>query len=226
MQSTIYTNLSEWIVLITSITALVFSIVYRSKKSIRPIQFYIIISVVNSVFLKSFDFLPSLANHIEIIRIVVNTYSLLEISSIFYFYFIQFKLKKYRDTLIVLYSLYIGCCMIFWLIKGMTVSFIPANFGIENLLITIASLYYIFTFLKSGELIDFKSSPGFFASCGILFYFSITTPYFVIYSILSSASISYTDEFSNVNYLSYSLLFISFIKAYLCPKPKFKYLPS
>lgn len=226
MKSNIYTNISEWIFLFTSIAALIFSILYRSKKFIAPIQFYIIISVINGLILKSFDFIPAQVRYLEIIRIVIKIYSLLEISLIFYFYYIQFKLRKNRKILIFIYLIYAGSCLFVGLVKGKTANFIPVNFGLENLLITIISLYYILTFLKSDKLIDFKSSPEFIASCGILFYFSITTPYFLIYSILYSASAFYTDEFSILNYLSYSLLFISFIKAYLCPVPRLKYLPS
>jgi hypothetical protein len=226
MQSNIFTNLSEWILLMTSIIALVFSIVYRSRKYILPIQLYIFASVINGIFLKSFDFIQTQSGYLKTTQIAINVYSLLEISLIFYFFYKQFELKRYRKTLIYMYILYVFICVCLWLVKGMIIGFVPALFGIENLLITIASLYYIFSFLKSDKFIDFKSSPEFIASCGILFYFSITTPFFLVYSILYSASISYIDGFSIVNNLSYSLLFFSFIKAYLCPPTKLKYSPS
>jgi hypothetical protein len=226
MQSNIYINISEWILLFTAIASLLFSILYRSKKSMAPIQLYIVISVINGVLLKCFDLIPALSIHLKTSQIVMNVYSLLEISLIFYFFLIQFKIKRYRKTILLVYTFYPSLCLYLWIVKELIASYYPPLFGVENFLITIASLYYILNFIKSDKIIDFKSSPEFIASCGILFYFSITTPFFLVYSILYSASATYAGNICILNYLANSILFLSFIKADLCPSPRLKYLRS
>jgi hypothetical protein len=145
----------------------------------------------------------------------------LEISFMYLFLYGLIRGDKFRVIIKFLYSLYILICTIIWVVikKGIFIT-IPSLFGIENLFIIMPCLFYLYEMIKSDDIIDFKTDSNFMATCGILFYFSTTTPYF--FGAYSLFKLGLYEFFSLMNTVFYMLLFISFLKAYLCPIPERK----
>ena len=99
-------------------------------------------------------------------------------------------------------------------------SFTPDLLGVEGILITTCCIYYIFEILKFDMNVDLKSDANFIATCGILFYFSLSIPtYFSLYNLHYLAP-AFEKITILANSIFYTILFISFMKAYICPIPK------
>ena len=211
-------QVADWFSLMAILSAFIISLIHRKKKNLLPIQLYIIGSFIFNFIAKIFDAFPK--NLYNIGEVSLNINSLLEISLLFCFLFVRIKGRRFRILILVFFLTYLSTCCIFWIIKKNSIfTFSPDLFGIECILITISCLFYIYEILKSDLHIDLQSDTNFIITCGILFYFSISIPsYFSWYNLhLMAPEIERILLISNSVF--YTILFISFIKAYLCPIP-------
>jgi hypothetical protein len=212
---------TEWVLLIIIITTSIISWKHRHNKLLFPILLYILISLALNLFLKIYDFLPKNNTNHDYTLIAINIYSLLEISLLFYFINSITKGAKFRSVMKILYFLFL---LIFGIIlyenhKGF-IFYIPYLLGLENLFIIISCFFYMYETFNSDILIDFKSDSKFIVISGILFYFSISIPYF--FGAYNIFKIGLFHVFNLLNLFFYVLLFISFMKAYLCPIQELK----
>jgi hypothetical protein len=212
-------KITVFISFLALITAFALSIVNREKKDLFQIKLYILISIVVTII----DIFCLLAeNNIsrKIEPAALNIASLFEISLIYNFLFIRIKGSNFRVSIIIFFIIYLSTCTLIWTInKSSIFSFIPVLFGIEGLLITIPCLFYIYEILKSDLHIDIKSDSNFVVTCGILFYFSVSTPIFFSWYTLYYLSPGFNQILIMSNIICYIILIISFMKAYLCPIP-------
>lgn len=214
-------DIADYISLIIILSTLIISLLHQEKKELRLIQLYIIISLFANVILKILDYSIERIASRKLSNLFINIYSLLEISILFYFLRGIIKERRFRVSMNIFFLLYILICSIVWtfLNGGIFIS-IPALYGFENLFLTIWCFFYMYETMKSDLIINFKSDSNFIAICGILFYFSITTPYF--FSIYTLNKIGLQNLFYFFHSISYTLLFIAFMKAYLCPIQELK----
>ncbi len=174
-----------------------------------------------NVILKFLELLPEFNPDHKISSATINIYSVIEISLLYAFLYKRILGKGFRISMIVFFLIYFLICTFFWVGKSNAIFlFGPNLFGLEDLFIAIPCLFYIYEIMKSDLNIDFKSDANFIITCGILFYFSITTPYFLAYYNLYATAPLILHLFSIFNSIFYGLLFLSFLKAYLCPIPK------
>ncbi len=212
-------KLLERITQILMILTLFFGWRRRKNKSIYPIQLYIVslfaISFID-IFHNSFN--DSQFKQIE--SVSMNVFSILEISLIYYFLYHRISGTKSRFIIKILWLIYLLLCGIIWISeKNFIFSFTPDLFGFESILILIPCLINIFEILKSDFKTDLKKDPNFIATCGVLFYFSVSIPtYFSWYPLYYQFR-----EFENILLLSnvvYSIILImTFMKSYLCLIP-------
>jgi hypothetical protein len=210
----------NWLSLVTIIITFVISLLYQDRKNLLPIQLYIIVSLVVNLTLNIFDILPLKSTYKNIEQVSFNIYSLLEISLIYYFLFIRIKGKGFHITMLIAFLIFISICIVGWSLSNkLFFSFAPDLSGIEGLLITVACLFYIYEILKSDLHVDLKSDANFIVTCGILFYFSVSIPTYFSWFNLHYMAPGFQKIIILTNSIFYTILFISFMKAYLCPIP-------
>jgi hypothetical protein len=205
----------DWIFFLTVIASFVVSVRRPGNKDLRPIQVYILMSMLLNTTFKILE-LFSLKN-VNSESALINIFSILEISILYYYFFQRISRTTFKIFLQFLLCVYFITCIIFWVVKYKGVSFYsPILFAYEGILVTAACFFYILEIIKSDAYIDLKANKHFIVSCGILFYFGITVP-----SYLGLYNLYYLDPifFKLViisNYIFYTFLFITFMKAYLC----------
>jgi hypothetical protein len=211
-------QITDWFSLISIIVAFVISVIHRDKKDLLPIQIYIIISFIFNFIAKIFDLYPNNSAYNHMGEVSLNIYSILEIGLLYYFLFVRIKSDKFRIITIIFFIIYLSICMIFWTTnENSFFTFSPDLFGIECLLITITCLFYIYEILKSDLPINLNSDTSFIVTCGILFYFSISIPSYFSWYNLRLLVPGFARILILFNSIFYTILFFSFMKAYLCP---------
>jgi hypothetical protein len=216
-------QITDWISLFVIIGALITSFIYRQRKDLLSIQAYIIASFIFNFIAKIFDYHSKNFSYYHMGEIVLNIFSLLEISLLYYFLFTRIKNHKFRFTIIFFLLAYYSTCIFFWTIKKDSFyAFSPDLFGIESLLLVIPCFFYLYEILNSDLPDNLNSDPNFIITCGILFYFSISAPsYFSWYNLrLMAPGILRILILSNS--IFYAILFFSFMKAYICTIPNLK----
>jgi hypothetical protein len=215
-------NLMEWLSLIVVLVVLIISLIYRKKKHLFPIQLYIIASFIFTLFERIIIFFRKNGPN-EIGGALLNIFSLLELSLLYYFLYLRIKGKGFRISMSIFLITYFTICIRFWTVQANSFfSFWPDLLGLEYLLIVIPCLFYIYEIFKSDLNTDFKANANFIITCGVLFYFSITIPYLFSYYNFYAIAPQFLTLSSLLNSIFYILLFMSFLKAYLCPIPDHK----
>ncbi len=205
--------------LIFTFAALFISIVRRDKKYLLPIQLYIIICVIVATIDLVFTIFVNDYSH-HLLSAIQNVETILELILIHYFFYTRLQRKGFRNTLIIFTLTFLIICGVFWLkIEKSFFSFAPAILGVEGLFITTASLFYLYEILNNDLVIDLKSNSNFIIACGILFYFGITIPIFFAWYSLYYLSPGSDQILTITNQICFTILIISFMKAYLCPVP-------
>jgi hypothetical protein len=216
-------QITDWISLSVIMAALTISFIYRKKRELLSIRIYIIVSFAFNFIAKIFDYFSENPAYQHVGIVSLNIFSLLEISILFFFLFVRIKSQKYRKVIIILFTSYITLCIFFWAVKKNSFyTFTPDLIGIECLLLVIPCLFYIFEILNSDSTVNLGSDANFIITCGILLYFSISVPsYFSWYNLrLIAPGILRILLLSNSFF--YTILFFSFMKAYLCIVPNQK----
>ncbi len=178
-------QITNWLSLIVIIATFIITLFHRNRKNLLPIKLYIILSIIVNLILNIFDVFLSRSHYRHIEQVAFNIYSLLEISLIYYFLFIGIRGKRFRTIMFISLSLYISVCILSWVLNNkIFFSFIPDLLGFEGIFITGGCLFYLYEILKSNMDVDLKSDANFIATCGILFYFSLSIPtYFSWYNL-------------------------------------------
>jgi hypothetical protein len=216
-------EITDWISLFVILGALITSIVFRNRTDLSSIQVYIIVSFIFNLIAKVSDFHSNIFAYNYISEVVLNIFSLLEISILYYFLFTRIKTQKFRIIVILFLFTYYSTCIIFWSIKKNSFyTFSPDLFGIECLLLVIPCFFYIYEILNSDLSINLNSNPNFIITCGILFYFSISAPSFFSWHNLSLIAPNILRTLVLSNSIFYAILFFSFMKAYICTIPNLK----
>lgn len=208
-------TIADWVFFLSIIAAFIVSIIHREKKDLRPIQLYIVVSIVLNATLKIIEAFSSTNKNIE--TAIINIFSTLEITILYYYLVKRITRMKFQISMLIFLATYFLACIILWTVKEEGVFFYSPNlFGVEGFLLTIPCLFYVLEILNSDTYFDLKANEHFIVSCGILFYFSITIPsYFGWYNLYYSDPTFYKLVIIS-NYIFYTVFFITIIKAYLC----------
>jgi hypothetical protein len=216
-------KITNWLSLTVIVIAFFFTLHNSERKNLIPIKIYIILSIVANLIMNVFDSFFPLSHHRNFEQAAFNICCLLEISLIYYFLFTNIKGKWFRAIGSISLFLYISICVLCWLINDrIFYSFTPDLLGVEGLLITGYCLFYIYEILRSDINTDLKTDANFIVTCGILFYFSLSVPTYFSWYNLHYLAPSFEKITILANSIFYTILFISFIKAYLCPIPNRK----
>jgi len=207
----------DWIALIAIITTFIISLKSRNCKNLQPIKLYIFFSVVFNLTIKITDILPQTKVVTNIAHITLNIFSILEFTLIYYFLYSRIIGVRFRKSMIVIFIIYIAFFIIIWtFIPNSFTSFIPPLFGFEGLLITIPCFFYIYEILRSDLTINLNSDANFIITCGTLFYFCISIPTYLSWHNLFYLAPGIDKILLLSNSIFYAILFVSYMKAFLC----------
>ncbi len=223
MNNTIFTShyLTDWILTATTLVSFVISWKFRAHKQLFLIRIYIAASLFVDILSSVTELLyPESKVCGEIYNGTINFYSLLEISIIYMFISTITLGKRTRKCMKILYLIYILVCAILWIYFPHAIILnIHHLYSFEGVLITAICLLYFFELIQNDFHTDILENPQFIIICGILFYFSTTVPYYFTSTSLLEISPSFRLIYDCANYLFYTILFLSIIKAFLCPIP-------
>jgi len=215
--------ITNWLSLSVIIIAFFFTLKYSDRKNLIPIKIFIILSVVANFVMNVIDSFFPQSHYRNFEQAAFNISCLLEISLIYYFLFNKIKGKWFRAISSISFFLYISICILCWiLIEKLFYSFTPDLLGYEGLLITAYCLFYIYEILRFDINNDLKTDANFIVTCGILFYFSLSVPTYFSWYNLHYLAPGFEKITIFANSIFYTILFISFMKAYLCPIPNQK----
>ena len=221
MNYTVFTShyFTDWILTATTLVSFVISLIYRAHKQLFLIQIYIAASLfIDILFMITELLFPDKRLWHEIDCVSLNLYSILEISLIFLFIKKEINRKSTQYSLKILYGIYISFCLVIWMyFKNAIISNSPHLFALEGIIITAFCLVYFYEFMHSNLTNDIQDNTHFIVICGILFYFSTTVPFYFSSSSLLQISPTFSIIYNCINYCLYTILFLTFIKAYLCP---------
>jgi hypothetical protein len=213
-------HIMNWLTLTVIVIAFFLTLQYSDRKNLIPIKIYIILSIVANLIMNVFDsFFPQSHNR-NFEQAVFNISCLFEISLIYYFLFMRIKGRWFHVIGSISLFLFISICILFWILNNrIFYSFTPDLLGFEGLLITGYCLFYIYEILRSDINTDLKTDANFIVTCGILFYFSLSVPTYFSWNNLHYLAPGFEKITIFANSIFYTILFISFMKAYLCPTP-------
>lgn len=210
---------TDWILTATTLLSLVVSWKRRAHKQLFLIQIYISVSLFTDIFFTLTDLLFSKRIFWSKINcIILNLYSILEISLISLFICNAIERKGFNKTIKIILSIYIVFCISIWLyFPDAITSDLHNLFALEGILIAIFCLLYFYEIIRTGFSTKISEDSNFIAICGILFYFSSSVPYYFSSYNFFDLSADFLIIYDCMNYSFYTVLFLTFIKAYLCP---------
>jgi hypothetical protein len=211
---------TDWILTATTLVSFVISLTHREHKQLFLIRLYIGASLFIDALSSITDlFFSTKKRWLDMDCLAFNLFSILEIYIIFIFTIRKINKESTRNIQKILSTSYISFCTIIWIVfPKAIISNIPYLFGIEGIVISTICLLYFYDLMQSPPTENIWRRPDFWVTSGILFYFSTTCPFYLALKGLMHAPLV-NIAFTSLNYCLYTILFISFIKAYLCPIP-------
>ena len=88
----------------------------------------------------------------------------------------------------------------------------------DSISLIISSFFYFYELFKSSSYIEIKELPAFWVVTAILFYNCCSLPIFVFLRFFYASNTYYYRIMFSLNYILYGLVYIMFVKAYLCKK--------
>ena len=211
-------NISKLLYILAFLATFIISVLYGKNRNLLPIQLFIIVNLLITIIVAISLILNKNQSYQNLEGFLTNISSPIELILIYFFLYPRISKFGFRISMLIFSLIYIVICTLFWVIRENAIfSFAPDLFGIESLLITIPCFFYIYEVLKSEFIIDLQSDADFILTCGILFYYCISTPiyfsWFPLYYLVPNV-----EKILILLHLVFSyLLVISFVKAYLCP---------
>lgn len=150
-------------------------------------------------------------------QMLVNIFLLIEFISIYIFFFEVFYSKKIKNLLYVIVCIYISITLGFWIFNNSLYKTPNHLFVPQAIFILMPGLYYLLNLLTNPSRIEPIHEPDFWVVIGLVFYFGGTLPLFLLNQHIDFSNTLHRSVYA-INFLSYGILFLLIIKAYLCKK--------
>lgn len=152
------------------------------------------------------------------INISIHIFLIIELSCIFFFFYKTDILTK----IVKIYLLFMFLlCIFFYVYFIFNSNLLNRNviniYYKESLIVLIPCFIYLFQLFLKPPILNLLEEPSFWFNAGLLIYFVLTFPIFLMVNYFIKTSMSLL--LGIVNYIGYILIFSFLIKAYLC-KPK------
>ena len=208
---------SDWIMILITIIAFIVSIKHwNENRELNLITYYIGASVAIDLLCIYFELF--IIGKFWILSILIIIFIIVEITIFFIYLSRAINSTKLK---IVIKAIYIS----FFILVSYLVSIRPIIFNnlvsgiavIESFCLVFPCLFYFYELFTSRHIV-LENQPSFWVVTGIFFYNSCSIPIFLLTDYLNHKLIIDNSVVLALNYILYSILFLLFIKAYLCRK--------
>jgi multidrug transporter EmrE-like cation transporter len=191
----------------------------KTHKELRLIFYYIILSLVvdfSTIYLYFFSrptYLAKKLDHLAFMVFVWGEYGL-------FMTFIARNLSNRRRKLfsVAIMILFYCYCIALSFFHLSSEKFSIAYSSWYSIGLIIVSLFYFHELFHKTATVQIKELPAFWVVAAILFYAGCSFPIFLFQNFLFYEISEYYMSVFSINYFLYSLVYLLFIKAYLCKK--------
>ncbi len=205
-----------------TVAAFVVSKIYsKGDRRVRFITYYITVALINDILCVTSDLcIKNEELRIKIPGMFISLFTLIEIT-IFFIYIYTNILNRRRKNIVIgilifffLFSFFIQFRNHLFYNYYQTISW---AFVFESLCLIIPCLLYFFELFTLPKII-LQQHPSFWIVTGILFYASCSIPIFLLNDYINKNIPECYNIIFSLNYILYSILFLLFIKGYICRK--------
>src|SRR5215204_1550762 len=215
LKETIYSSFfTQPLMLLSAFVACVLGFVHRKK---FPELKFMALYPMASLFQGLFTYYSWISENSTLSRADIISESLFiffEFIIIFSFFDKVIILKKFKLYIRIIFVLHIVFILLMWTFTEAFHKHVYKTYLADSLCILSFCFLYFFQLFKLPPESNLLNSPSFWVTLGCLFYFSCTIPLFFADSILIALPHYYT--LYSINFLAYTVLFLSISKAFLC----------
>jgi len=204
------------LMVLLQLVAAVISIIKRKKfVELRYFHFYPLSGILQSMIsITSFIYLERIqANRIA--ELSINIFALTEVLLIYQLMFKVIKIKKMRHVLKVSLTGFLIYIIATWFFNDAFYTTSSRILAIEGIVILIPISLYFFQLFRLSPTLNLFDQPTFWINVGILFVFSCTLPISILEYFIEKFVYA-NFYFYYIVFISYSVLYLFVIRAYLC----------
>jgi hypothetical protein len=184
---------------------------YKEPKELRIITYYSGVAVAYDIIGTYFQLLNNLTVGI------VGESILSVIEFIIFCIYLYRAISSHRMRAIIKFFYWTFPALLFFAwIKWKRLDMPTLAYVLDALYLIVPCLVYFYELFTTSKLLFLKNHPSFWIVTGILFYNSCTIPLFLLTGYFARKAPSYEHLISSLNYILYSILYLLFIRAYLC----------
>jgi len=202
------------------LSAFCFYVGVKNRKKHRELNhlfIYTIASLLQTVLIKSIDIISkahSMPNRAMYSKISIPVFILTEFVCIyFFFYKVSFFNNRIKKVLLASSILFLA----FYVTSFRNVFYISHMsylYNFESAIILLPCFVYLYQLFLNPPVLDLLQEPSFWFTSGVLIYFVLTLPLFIIVDNLNDHY--YIAVVNMINSIGYMIIFSFLIKAYRC----------
>lgn len=159
--------------------------------------------------------------HSQLRELLVNIFLATELVCIYVFFIRLFKSSIIKKVLYATMFAYLAVSIFLILIQGSFIISASYMFVPQAILILIPGFLYLFGLLNYPAQCELKNEPAFWIVTGLILYFGGTLPLFLLNMQFNFSNLLDRTVYT-INFYCYGILFLLFIKAYLCKKKEIR----
>ena len=189
----------------------------KKHRELSHLFIYTIASILQTVLIKSLDIIskvhpiPRLSTYC---KISIQMFILTEFLCIyFFFYKVSFFNNRIKKILLASSILF----FMFYVTSFSNLSYVSNMsylYNFESLIILLPCFVYLYQLFLNPPILNLLQEPSFWFTSGVLIYFVLTLPLFIIVDNLNDHY--FTAVVNMINLIGYMIIFSFLIKAYRC----------
>lgn len=187
---------------------------YKESKELRIITYYLGVSIVNSIIGSYFELFQ---NNLFVGQATAGILSVTEFVIFCSYLYKTITSRKMR--LVIKFFYWTFPAFLFWgWIKIKQIGIPGEVYVLDAFYMISPCLVYFYELFNTEKIVPLKNLPPFWIITGILFYNACSLPIFLLEGYFIKNSLLYSDITFTINYMLYNILYLLFIKAYLCKR--------
>jgi len=189
----------------------------KKHRELNHLFIYTIASILQTALIKSLEIISKthpIPNLTMYSKISIQVFILTEFVCIyFFFYKVSFFNNRIKKILLVSSILF----LLFYITSFTSLFYISHMsylYNFESMIILLPCFIYLYQLFLNPPVLDLLQEPSFWFTSGVLIYFILTLPLFIIVDNLNDHY--YTAMVNIINLIGYMIIFSFLIKAYRC----------
>jgi hypothetical protein len=204
---------TDWIMFVVLIIAFIISLKYHKRsKELRIITYYLGASVLEDSINTYFDLVKK---NTLVLYTTLGLFLIVEFIIFCIYLYNAISSRRMRAIMKFFYWTFLALLLFSW-IKWKSIDVPQLAYVVEALYLIVPCLVYFYELFTGSKLVFLKSHPSFWIVTGILFYNSCSLPLFLLIEYFNRKAPTYANILFSLNYILYSILYLLFLRAYLC----------